>query len=204
MSSVRKRVIVVLICASSITSCAPEQRDQAIGGLLGAAVGAGTGALAGGGDGKAIAAGALAGAAVGWAAVALTQYHARQVRSASQEVSTLGYEQSQGTLVRIRSANSAPAEVRPGDQVTLSTDYTVLAPASSQVPVKEGWELWKDNKALTKMPAKQAVRDPGGWDTRASIEIPQGATPGTYVVKHRVECGTSYDERNTFFVVSDA
>ena len=179
-----------------------EQRDQLFGALAGGAGGAAIGALASGGDTKAILAGAAAGALVGWGAVKLTQYHAEKKRTAEQEAKALGYRPAEGTVVKIRSATAAPDQVSPGETVTFTTDYAVLAPSEdTNVAVKEMWELSKDGKVLSKMPPKDETRQPGGWQARASIDAPKDAEPGTYVVKHRVEAGSSYDERVAAFVI---
>jgi hypothetical protein len=184
------------------SATSPETRDQLFGALAGAAGGAAIGALATGGDREAILAGAAAGALVGWGAVKLSQYAAEKKRTAAAEAKALGYRPAQGTVVKIRSASATPGQVKPGEKITFETDYAVLAPADTKsVAVKESWELSKDGKVLSRMPPKQQTREPGGWIARASIEAPKNADAGTYVVKHRVEAGTSYDERLAAFVV---
>jgi hypothetical protein len=193
----------MLVGCSLLSACmTSEQRDQTFGALAGAAAGAGIGALAGGGSTKAIVAGAAAGAVVGWGAVKLTQYYAERKRSANEEAKAFGYRPSEGTVVKIRSADTEPQQVKAGQKVTFNTDYAVLAPpGTSAVAVQEMWELSKDGKALAKVPPRQENREPGGWQARASITAPSDAQPGTYVVKHRVEAGTSYDERIAAFII---
>ena len=81
-------------------------------------------------------------------------------------------------------------------------DYAVLAPAGSgTVPVEEKWTLEKDGEKLASVPPKQEQRSPGGWHSRAGIDIPKDAQKGTYVVKNRVEAGDSYDERVSTFAI---
>jgi hypothetical protein len=173
-----------------------------LGGLAGAATGAGIGALAGGGSTKAILAGAAAGAVVGWGVVKLAQYHAERTASAKQEAKAYGYRESEGTVVKLRSANVKPERIAKGDRATFDMDYSVLAPAGEgKVDVVERWNLSKDGKTVSDMPAKSFEREPGGWHSKASIDIPKDAEGGTYVVKSRVEAGTSYDERVSTFVV---
>jgi len=199
-----KHATCIMLCSTMLGACSmtKEHRDQILGGILGAAGGAAVGALAGRGDPGAIVAGAVGGAVVGWGAVKLTQYHAERVRPAGQEAKALGYSGSQGTVVKIRGASTTPGHLKPGQAVILNMDYTVLAPAdTASVPVRETWELWKDNQVLTKLPPQDEEREPGGWAARASIDLPAGAEPGTYIVKNRVEAGSSYDERETHFVI---
>lgn len=204
MQMQKKRIVPVLVGCSLLSACGmtPEARDQLIGAVGGAAGGAAIGALAGGGSKEAIIAGAAAGAVVGWGAVKLTQYYAKQTRSADEEAKALGYRASEGTVVKIRSADTAPDKVERGKKVTFNTNYAVLAPpGTSTVAVKEIWELSKDGKLLAKVPPRSETREPGGWQAHASINAPADAEPGTYVVKHRVEAGTTYDERIAAFVI---
>jgi hypothetical protein len=198
-------VICTALCSSLLVSCSStssESRDQALGGLGGAALGAGIGALATGGSTKAVLVGAAAGAVAGWATVKLVQYHSEQTHSAKEEAKALGYRPSEGTVVKIRGAKAHPEHVQPGGTVTLDMDYAVLAPAGSgTIPVEEKWTLEKDGEKLASVPPKQEQRAPGGWHSRAGIDIPKDAEKGTYVVKNRVEAGDSYDERVATFAV---
>ncbi len=194
-------VLGVLVLASC-SGMSADAQNQLLGALGGAAAGAGIGALATGGDAKAALIGAAAGAAVGWTAVKLTQYYSQKTRSEEQEATTYGYQPAQGTIVKIRNASAAPQQVSPGQTVTFETDYSVLAPKeSSSVTVRESWELSKDGTVVASMPPRYEQREPAGWLSRASIDIPANAEPGTYLVKSRVEAGTSYDEQLASFVV---
>lgn len=205
MSRALRSVATVVIGVAFLSSCSGMNQDtgnQLLGALGGAAAGAGIGALATKGDPKAALIGAAAGAAVGWATVKLVQYYSEKTSTEEQEAKTYGYQPADGTVVKIRGASAAPAQVSPGQKVTFETDYSVLAPpGTSSVAVQESWELSKDGKLITKMPVKTEQREPAGWQSRASIDIPSNAAPGTYVVRTRVEAGTSYDERLAAFVV---
>ena len=205
MRRVSRSVAAIVLAAFVLASCSGMSQDasnQLLGALGGAAAGAGIGALATKGDPKAALIGAAAGAAVGWTTVKLVQYYSQKTATEEQEASTYGYQPADGTVVKIRNASAAPAQVSPGQTVTFQTDYSVLAPSgTNQVAVQESWELSKDGTVVATMPTKSEQREPAGWQTRASIDIPSNATPGTYVVKTRVEAGTSYDERLAAFVV---
>ncbi len=208
MNTKVKRWITTLslaaLCASQV-SCSEsstDNRNQILGGLGGAALGAGIGALATGGDTEGILAGAAAGAVAGWAAVKLVQYQSERTSSAKDEAKAYGYRSSDGTMIKVRSAKAQPASLRAGDRVTLNTDYTVLAPKGTEgVPVREIWTLEKDGEQLAAVPPREESRSPGGWHSRAGIDIPKKAAKGTYVVKSRVEAGDSYDEREASFTV---
>lgn len=184
-----------------------EQQQQAGGTVMGGLIGAGTGALIGGltggprGAAIGAAAGGVTGAVVGWGAVKIAQYNAQQSGSANEVNRAYGYDRAQGTVVRMRGAQAEPVQAHRGAPVDFVTDYAVLAPPGTSVAVTETWELWKDGSVLSSMPPQQVQRQPGGWVARASIPVPGDAAPGTYVVKHRVVAGSSYDERESHFVV---
>jgi hypothetical protein len=145
----------------------------------------------------------VGGAVVGWAAVKLVQYHAEKTQSAAEAGKVMGYSEGQGPMVQIRGARVVPEKVKAGDRLTFETEYGLAAPKNSgELPVRETWELWKDDKLLSTVPPQTQNREPGGWVARASIDAPKGAKPGTYVVKNRVEVGTSYDERIAVFTVT--
>jgi len=204
MSRRPRSLVAAVIGALLLASCSgmTEGQNQLLGALGGAAAGAGIGALATRGDTTATLIGAAAGAAVGWAAVKLTQYYSQKTRSEEQEAAAYGYQPAQGTIVKIRNATAAPQQVARGQKVTFETDYSVLAPeGTSSVAVQESWELSKDGQVIADMPARTEQREPAGWLSRASIDIPADAAPGNYLVKSRVAVGTSYDERLAAFVV---
>ena len=201
-ASLRMVSLSLCLCLPLWSCGTSEQTNQLLGGLAGAGLGAGIGALAGGGDTKAILAGAAAGAVVGWGAVKLAQYHSERTSSAKQEAKAFGYRESQGTVVKLRGARVQPDRVAKGNRATFDMDYAVLAPkGEGAVDVVERWDLTKDGKVVSEMPAQTVQREPGGWRSKASIDIPSNADAGTYVVKSRVEAGTSYDERVSTFVV---
>lgn len=193
-------MLAIAVTASSC-SMTKEGRDQLLGGFGGAALGAAVGALATGGDPGAIAAGAVAGAATGWAAVKLTQYHAKKTRSFEEEASYSGYT-GQGTMLNIRDATVLPQAVQAGSEVTMTMDYAILAPPGTRtVSVAETWQLEKDGQVLTTTDPAVQDREPGGWSTQASITVPKGAPAGSYIVKNRVAAAGTTQERIAYFNV---
>ncbi|HTO99843.1 MAG TPA: hypothetical protein VMJ64_00610 [Anaerolineales bacterium] len=208
----RNTIIAVALCATFFTGCATQQgNDQLKGagaGLLGgAALGCLTGFIASGhasGCATGAAIGAATGAVVGWGAVRLSQYQAEQVRSAQDDQRLYGLSKPvDSTQVKIRKGTATPNTVRPGETVRVATDYSVILPQNMQsAPVSEGWTLKKDGKVLADLPQQNNQRTSGGWSADASIPIPTNAQPGTYVIEHKVQAGTSYDTDDSFFIVS--
>jgi len=54
---------------------------------------------------------------------------------------------------------------------------------------------------LTDLPPKNLRYGSGGYLSEAVISIPQDAQPGTYVIEHRVQAGSTYDVDESVFVV---
>lgn len=205
-TSTTKVLSAATLCCSVATGCVTTTgQQQATGAGLGALTGAGLAALAGG-DTKAIVAGALAGGLVGWGAVKLHQYQSTQTRSAVADQQLYGLtEPVTGTTVKIRRGICEPGTVQKGQSVKVVTDYSVMAPqGGSTVAVSESWALKKDGSLLANIPAPQGgqMRPAGGYAAEAYIPIPANAAPGTYVVEHKVQSGTSYDVDESVFVVA--
>ena len=188
-----------------ISGCATtsgEAQDQAGGAVLGAALGCGVGALITR-NARGCAVGAAMGAVAGWSAVKISQYQAKQVRSAQADARLYGLTKPvDSPQVRIRSGASSPTSVRPGAPIQMKTDYSVLLPASQSVAsVDESWTLKKDGKVLYAIPAVAKQRTDGGWIANATIDVPTNAVPGTYVIEYKVKSGSSYDTQQSSFVV---
>lgn len=195
----KSKVLALAVSASLIAGCSTNQ-------LMGAGAGAASGALAGGligGDWKGALIGAAAGAAVGWGAAKLIEYSSTQVRTPQDDQQVYGVtERASSPVVKLRKGSLAPAQVQPGQQVDVTTDYSVMLPQDVKAAeVEESWVLKKDGKVLTELPPQKAQRAAGGWQANASIVLPKGAPPGTYVVEHKVQTGTSYDTDESVFVV---
>ncbi len=210
-TSPRMAVTGVLVTAIALSGCATQQgtdqlKGAGFGALGGAALGCVTGAIFSGASGCATGAavGAVTGAAVGWGAVKISQYQAEQVRSAQADQQVYGLTKAvDSTQVKIRKGTSVPGTVKPGSTVQVTTDYSVMLPKNiPSATVMESWTLKKDNQVLASLPQPSVQRVAGGWSADASIPIPDNADPGTYVIEHRVQAGTSYDTDDSVFVVA--
>lgn len=188
-----------------ISGCATtsgEAQDQAGGAILGAALGCGIGALITR-DARGCAMGAAMGAVAGWGAVKIRQGQVKQVSSAQDNARLFGLTKPvDSPLVKIKSGTSSPQIVRPGQTVTITTDYALLLPPSASVAsVDESWTLKKDGKVLRSVPGEASKRSAGGYARDWEMDIPANSPPGTYVVEHKVKAGSSYDTQQSSFVV---
>ncbi len=145
---------------------------------------------------------AAGGADAGWPSVAELRYRAfHQTRSAEQDAGAIGYEKSQGTVLKVRRAWVAPATAKPGKSISSEIEYAVLGP-EHELEVAEEWEILKDGKQLASTSPRIERRRPGGWRVSVSIGLPPGARPGVYVVRSRVSAGKLADGRDLRFEVA--
>jgi hypothetical protein len=202
----RSNILSLALCASLVTGCASQGgNNQLIGTLAGALTGAASGAAIGG-DWKGALIGAAAGAALGWGTAKLLEYRSTQVRSEAEERQIYGVtERVQSPLVKVQKGSNSPSQLSPGGQVQVATNYSVLLPQNmTTADVDESWVVKKDGKVLMELPPQHVKRNGGGWQTNASFAIPKNASPGTYVIEHKVQSGTSYDTDESVFVISAA
>ena len=137
------------------------------------------------------------------AAVGIYNYHTSQIRTAQQDQQLYGYTAPvNSTEVKIRNAQASPEKVRPGGNVKLTLDYSVMAPNGTQsVDVNETMTLKHDGKIVQVLNDKPINRQLGGNSTAFDFTVPDKMPPGTYVIEQKVKAGTSYDTRPTVFVV---
>jgi hypothetical protein len=203
MSGPVKCAVVVALSLSLAAGCATTEQNQQLGG-------AAVGGLAGGllctalhGNTAACLASAAAGAAIGWGTVKVSQYRSAQVRSSQSDNRIYGLTAPpDSTSVVVRKSSAVPQSVQPGQEVNVSTDYSVILPhGTSQVDVVESWALTKDGKVLANLAQPPVQRSAGGYVAQAGIPIPGNAPHGTYVIEHKVQAGTVFDSQTSVFYV---
>ena len=203
------RNLVLIVTTAALTGCATmEQQDQAAGAIGGCVVGGIIGALVSGPRGAAV--GCVAAGAVGWAVV--SNYQAKQARTAASDAKKYRSRDPDfyaisnkpaGPNIKIRDAGVSPSRVKPGQEILISTDFSLNVPENqSTVPVEYSMTMIKDGKTLTSKKMPTESRGTGGWNYDTPFSIPQGAEPGVYTVKQRVSTGSNtYDEVTSKFTV---
>ena len=210
-NTILRNITVAALIGATLSGCATQDgNEQLIGAGVGCAAGAIVGGLIGGRKGAAI--GCAAGGTMGVGAVALSQYNARQARTARADASRYSKvdpdfyglsRSSTESAVKIRASGSSPSTVSPGQAVTVTTDYSIITPRNvDTVAVDESWILKKDGEEITKLEVDAQKRRSGGWSTVGEFNVPNDAPPGTYVVEHKVQTGTSYNSGISVFVVN--
>lgn len=190
--------------ANSSNTNASTAGTALAGGVAGALLGAGLGALTAALTGGNVGGGAAAGAALGLVAGTINNYHAMQVRSAQEDQQMYGYSKVTSPAVKIRSASCSPERVRPGEEVSISLDYSVMLPDGiSEVLVEESWIVKKNGKEVGKRITNKNKCEKGGRGTVGEIPVATNASLGIYSVEHTVQTGTSYDVMQTAFYVDN-
>jgi hypothetical protein len=140
-------------------------------------------------------------AASNWASVPAVKYRSQQTRGAEAEAKAIGYQQAQGTVLKVSRASVMPATASPGKFISFDMEYALLGP-EKQLDVSEEWEILRDDRRLTSTFPQIRSRRPGGWRAQASIGLPPGIKPGSYVLRSRVRSGKLADERDSPFTVA--
>jgi len=206
-----RTIAIAAVIGASLSGCATQQGNQQL-------MGAGVGCIAGGIVGGLIAGrsgaalGCAAGSMLGVGAVAISQYNAEQARTKQADANHYrkvdpdfyGLSRSATeTAVKIRTSSTSPTSIKPGGAVTATTYYSIITPKGvNDVAVDESWLLKKDGEEIADLTQEGQIRQSGGWSTETEFNVPKGAEPGTYVVEHKVQTGSSYNTAVSVFVVN--
>jgi hypothetical protein len=198
-------VIFTLALAGCMTESgyySPEQSAGA-GALGGAATGAALGAIIGAATGAPATGawiGAASGALVGGVGAYLYAEHANSEISSSQAAAqSYNYNPSQGNLVRIDRVSANPSVARPGQQVNLEMNYTVLTPDNAPTSVTLVREVHYGGQ-MVGQPYQATVTNANGTFTDSvDYALPSGAASGSYTVTSRVISSYGTDQRDSYF-----
>ncbi len=185
-------VLCFLLVSQGLTGCAgmtEQEKDTATGAGIGAVVGGVLGGVIGKNNpaaGIAIgaAAGALVGGLIGWK---VGEYRMEKVKDAGQSAGAQNYKPEQGVVARIETTAAAPHQLKPGDQVILQTQYTVLSPPDKgDVKVKEVRTILFNNQELGRL-EKDSTLSAGTYSSQYPLTLPADAAEGTYTVATLVQ-----------------
>ena len=161
----------------------PEQKGAATGAGIGAVVGAVAGGLTdkkNPGQGALIGAtaGAVIGGAAGWAVGA---YRVKQLKPREEAAAANNYTPQQGVVTKIDRTAATPQQLKPGDQLTVLSQYTVLGPPqNNQIRVREARTVFFNDQPLTELPARELMLVQGTTEIQSSITLPPDAADGNY------------------------
>jgi hypothetical protein len=201
---------LVVVFAVSLAGCATEsgyyspERSAGAGALGGAATGAAIGSIIGAATGSA-ATGAWIGAAAGGVLGGVggylyAEHRNSEIRSSQAAAQAYNY-QGQGNVVSVDSATASPSTVRPGQQVNLGMNYTILTPGNTPVSLTLMREI-RFNGQMVGSPYQTTVTNSNGTYTdNVAYGLPNNATRGTYTVTSRVMSSYGTSQRDAYFTV---
>ncbi len=216
-----KSLSVLLVCVFLLSSCAsvlpdPSQirtEDERIDArnkciamytVGGAAAGALVGALIGG-SWKSAGVGALVGGGFAFLAAwghCLSLYSTLQsqpVAGYQQTARQVGYNPSQGDVVKIQSFNVAPTTIVPGQTITLGGSYYVMAPeGSKELKVTETryvkfFDPSKNEWTLLGGVDQEITAAPGSRKADGKFDIPKDVPDGKYRIGFKVAAAGKED-----------
>jgi hypothetical protein len=203
-------MVVIVLFAVSLVGCMTESGyyspggSAAAGALGGAATGAALGSIIGAATGSAATGawiGAAAGATLGLVGGYLYAEHRNsEIRSAQMAAQEHSYG-GQGYVVAVDNVTASPSVARPGDQVNLGLDYTILTPDNAPVSVTLRREV-RYNGRLMGSPYQATVTNTnGGYSDNVTYGLDRNASPGTYTVTSSVTSDFGSSARDTYFTV---
>lgn len=204
-------IAMVLIFGAALAGCATESgyydpgRSAGAGALGGAAGGAALGAIIGAATGSPATGawvGAATGAVVGGVGGYLyAQHRNSQLRSAQAAAQSYNYSPARGALVDVNRVYVNPSQVRPGGQVSLSMDYTILTPNNVPVTSTLYREIRLGDSMLGQPYQTQVTNTNGTYSDQVNYGLPSNAQPGNYTVISRVNNQYGSAEKVGYFTV---
>jgi hypothetical protein len=200
----------VVLLVGSLAGCATDSgyydpyRSAGAGALGGAATGAAIGSIIGAASGHAGTGawvGAAAGGVIGGVGGALYASHRNsEIRSSQAAAQAYNY-QGQGNVVSVDNVTASPAAVRPGQQVNLGMNYTILTPDNQPVSATLVREI-RYGGNLVGSPYQTTVSNSNGsYNDNVTYSLPNNATPGVYTVTSRLTSNYGTSQRDASFSV---
>lgn len=163
------------------------RKKAAMGALVGATVGAATAALTGHDPWRGAAAGAIAGVISGFV---VGKRQDQLFGSRDEAVRRIGYDPSQGYVMRIDEVTLDPADPKAGDEVEIYVRYIVIGPDPEETLSISSFTGIKYDGEYMKVDPHDGFRvERGGGivESRVRLTLPEQAPNGTYAIETLVE-----------------
>ncbi len=127
----------------------------------------------------------------------------RETRRLTEEaaIAKYNYCPSGGCVVRLENVELRPTQAKRGQDITLTTTYTILTPEKVAIPVSISREIFYRGKSLGKVKSIDTRNYNGTWSHRISFSMPQGSAPGIYNLVTKVTTGYGSDLKSVDFLV---
>ncbi len=203
-------VACVVLLAVSLAGCVTDSgyydpaRSAGAGALGGAATGAAIGSIIGAASGHAGTGawvGAAAGGVLGGVGGAVYAAHRNsEVRSAQAAAQANNY-QGQGNVVNVDNVVASPSMARPGQQIVLGVDYTILTPDNVPVSATLVREIRYQGNPVGSPYQTTVTNSNGTFQDNVTYSLPNNATPGVYTVITRLQSNYGTSQREASFTV---
>ena len=200
----------VVLLVVSLAGCVTESgyydpaRSAGAGALGGAATGAAIGSIIGAASGHAGTGawiGAAAGGVLGGVGGALYASHRNsEIRSSQAAAQAYNY-QGQGNVISVDNVTASPGMARPGQQIMLGADYTILTPDNQPVSATLVREIRYQGNMVGSPYQTQVTNSNGGFNDTVTYALPNNATPGVYTVTTRLMSNYGTSQREASFSV---
>ena len=200
----------VVLLVVSLAGCVTESgyydpyRSAGAGALGGAATGAAIGSIIGAATGNPATGawvGAAAGGVLGGVGAALYASHRNSEMRSSQAAAQAYNYQGQGNVVSVDNVTASPSTVRPGQQVNLGMNYTILTPDNAPASVTLVREIRYGGSPVGSPYQTTVTNANGSFNDNVSYSLPSNATPGVYTVTSRVMSSYGTSQKDTSFSV---
>ena len=203
-------IACAVLLVVSLAGCVTESgyydpyRSAGAGALGGAATGAAIGSIIGAATGNPATGawvGAAAGGVLGGVGAALYASHRNSEMRSSQAAAQAYNYQGQGNVVSVDSVTASPSTVRPGQQVNLGMNYTILTPDNAPTSVTLVREIRYGGSPVGSPYQTTVSNANGSFNDNVSYSLPNNATPGVYTVTSRVMSSYGTSQKDTSFSV---
>jgi hypothetical protein len=203
-------IACVVLFAVSLAGCVTDSgyydpaRSAGAGALGGAATGAALGAIIGAASGNAATGawvGAAAGGVLGGVGGALYASHRNSEIRSAQAAAQMNNYQGQGNVVNVDNVVASPPVARPGQQIMLGVDYTILTPDNAPVSATLVREIRYQGSPLGSPHQTTVSNSNGSFQDNVTYSLPNNATPGVYTVVTRLSSNYGTSQRETSFTV---
>jgi len=133
--------------------------------------------------------------------VTLGQGREEQRQAREEAVARYNYCPTSGCVVRLESLQVRPDKAYRGENITLTTTYTILTPEQVAIPVTISRELFFGGKSLGKVQSTNTRNNNGTWSRAIDLALPANVAPGIYTIVSRISTGYGSDEKSIQFTV---
>jgi hypothetical protein len=111
------------------------------------------------------------------------------------------YCSTSSCVLRLEGVEVRPPKCKSGQNVVLSTTYTILTPDAVAIPVAISRDIVFQGKSLGRTKNIESRRLNGTWVQEVDFTLPANAVAGVYTLKTKVTTGYGSDQKEVQFRV---